>query len=131
VPTSESKGVAGFPERLAEARRLRGLELKKDLSQAEVGRAMEVKRATANGWEAGTGQPPAATMEKLAKYLNVNPAWLILGVGPMKGEEFPQLAPQETRELDIEKAEKKYPQRKPRLGKRGGGRSTKRGGSGG
>lgn len=66
---------AGFAQRLAEARSLRGVTVR------ELGRASGVVEGTIRSIGRGA-LPQVDTLEALAKALSVSPAWLAFGEGP-------------------------------------------------
>ena len=54
-------------------KKLREVRLKKDLSQGDVSRILGVHRTYISGLERGRRNPSLATIQKLAKALNVSP----------------------------------------------------------
>lgn len=77
LPVEPHEGLrsAGFAQRLAEARSLRGVTVR------ELGRASGVVEGTIRSLERGT-LPQVDTLEAVAKALGVSPAWLAFGEGP-------------------------------------------------
>lgn len=84
----------GFGERLGLLRRERGVQLKRDLSQAEVARALKIPPTTYSRLEAGSFKrsPELDTLKALAKYFGVTLGWLWFGEGErtpsIRGEEL-------------------------------------------
>lgn len=81
VPAAE-----GFGNRVLRARLELGARLSppRQITQAEVGRALDVSGVAVGTWEAGKKEPDLATIEKLATVLGVRAAWLAWGEEPMR-----------------------------------------------
>ncbi len=68
-------------ERIAQARREKGVRDRADVRPVDVARALEVSGATVSDWEAGKVIPREELLAKLAEFLGVTPAYLRYGVG--------------------------------------------------
>lgn len=62
-------------QRIRQARKLRGR------SQGDVARALGVNRASVSMWETGETEPRPQRLRDLARFLTVDPEWLIFGSG--------------------------------------------------
>ena len=60
--------------------RLRELRLGKGLTMKEVGNYLHLSEATVSRYESGLMEPKWTTIQVLAEYFAVNPAWLF-GIG--------------------------------------------------
>jgi transcriptional regulator with XRE-family HTH domain len=58
-------------------KKLREVRLKKELSQGDVARTLNVHRSYISGLERGMRNPSLLTIQKIAKALSVNPKELI------------------------------------------------------
>lgn len=67
-------------ERIAQARREKGVRDRKDVRPADVARALKVSGPTVSDWEAGKVTPREGLLAKLASYLGVTPEYLRYGV---------------------------------------------------
>lgn len=59
---------------------------RRDIDQKDVAAAVGASPATVSRWEAGLVVPGDATIEKLARYFGVTPAWLRYGQEPRSPE---------------------------------------------
>jgi transcriptional regulator with XRE-family HTH domain len=71
-----AKGLGG---RLLEARLQLGQKRGADVRKADVARALDVTGTTVGRWEADEKEPDLETIVRLARYLEVSPAWLAFG----------------------------------------------------
>lgn len=60
-----------FEKRLTKALSLRGI------SQSELARKLNIHRATINNYISGKHEPSRDRIDEIAKYLKVNPTWLL------------------------------------------------------
>jgi transcriptional regulator with XRE-family HTH domain len=67
-------------ERIAQARREKGVRERRDVSQSEIAEAIGVTTANHSRWESGQRVPREDALGKLAAYLGVTPAYLRYGV---------------------------------------------------
>ncbi|MDM7928701.1 XRE family transcriptional regulator [Blastomonas fulva] len=67
--------------REAMAQRVRKLALKKNLTAADLGRALEIKKSAASNYWNGFRDWPTDRLVPLADLLDVNPRWLLSGDG--------------------------------------------------
>jgi len=67
--------------RLSRAREAAGL------APAEFANALGVRKQTLAAWETDRSEPRANRLIRMAIMLNVNPAWLIQGIGPDPSED--------------------------------------------
>lgn len=74
-------------DRIAQARREKGVRDRKDIRPIDVARALRVSGAAVSDWEADKKTPREELLNALAKYLGVTPAYLRYGVG--QGGEMP------------------------------------------
>jgi transcriptional regulator with XRE-family HTH domain len=63
-------------DRIAQARREKGVRERRDIRPVDVARALEVSGASVSDWEAGKIVPREEMMERLAAYLGTTPQWL-------------------------------------------------------
>jgi transcriptional regulator with XRE-family HTH domain len=69
-------GIAGFPRRLALARRMR------DINQADLARSLGWDtQSRISNYENGKREPNLSDIVAIATLLRVDPAWLIFGTG--------------------------------------------------
>lgn len=61
---------------------LKRMRIRRDLTQDELARRMNVTRQTVSGWETGRRQPDLDTLKKLAQVLNADIQELIYGSNP-------------------------------------------------
>ena len=71
-----------FATRVAQERRLKAVALRTDIDQLTVAKALKVAPATVSRWENGASIPDDETMNRLAAYFGVTPAWLRYGQEP-------------------------------------------------
>jgi transcriptional regulator with XRE-family HTH domain len=121
--TEQSQGdiqpsIDGFGDRLADARRERGKARRKDLSKAELGRAVGKGRSNVSAWEKGDYFPPAPIMQELADVLGVNRPWLFFGVGEMGLKPQSAMPQEEETPTLVRHLEKKSRARRTRPAKR-------------
>jgi transcriptional regulator with XRE-family HTH domain len=62
--------------------RLQAVRLSQQLSMRGLARAAAITEATVRATESGQTIPTIATVEALAKALDISPAWLAYGIGP-------------------------------------------------
>jgi transcriptional regulator with XRE-family HTH domain len=67
------------PEQMGD--RIRGAREAEGLTQAQVGRALDVTRSSVGGWESNEYHPEPEHWEKLAKILKTTVTYLITGSG--------------------------------------------------
>jgi len=80
MSTTIHNKVEKFADRLRNARKA------KALGQTELADKLGVSGGSVGNWEIGTSQPRAETLGKLAAILEVTPAWLLYGEGPLVKE---------------------------------------------
>lgn len=68
--------------RIAQARREKGVRDHRDVTQADVGKAVGVSGAAVSQWESGDRVPREDVLAKLADYLDVTPSYLRYGIKP-------------------------------------------------
>lgn len=85
-------------DRIAQARREKGVRDRRDVKPVDLARALDVSGATVSDWEAGKIKPRDDAMLKLADYLGVDPGWLRYG-GPAASPGAPMLDPSRDRRL--------------------------------
>lgn len=90
-------GVNLFSERLKELRK------KKGLTQEEASKKLDIARTTYSGYERGTSEPDFNTLNKIAKFYEVDLNWLLEG---QKESEF--TLPEEIILNVIQQAEAEY-----------------------
>lgn len=74
--------VEGFGARLAQERREKAARDRRDLTQADIAKAIGSSGPSVSRWEAGLGVPSDRMVEALARYFGVTPAWLRYGQEP-------------------------------------------------
>lgn len=94
--TTVAKGFAG---RLAQERRLKAAREHRDVEKQDVAKVLGVSNSTYGRWESGT-VPDDTTMQRIADYFGVTPAWLRYGTEPREAapvygvrEDIPESAP--------------------------------------
>ena len=86
-------------ERIAEARRARGL------SSKQLAQRLGIKKSTLANWENERSAPRANRLTQLAGVLNVPLIWLIAGSDAPKSVHAPQFSETETIESQLRRAE--------------------------
>jgi transcriptional regulator with XRE-family HTH domain len=77
----------GFPERLAQERRHKGVRECRDILKKDVAKAIGVSESTLGRWENGIGKTPDdEQLGKLAAYFGVTLSWLRYGQLPREAE---------------------------------------------
>jgi transcriptional regulator with XRE-family HTH domain len=66
--------------RIAQARRELAVQVRKDLTQADIAKMVGTTAATMSRWESDVATPKEDALAKLAKALGVTPAYLRYGV---------------------------------------------------
>ena len=94
--------MATFAERLCEAL------LARNMSAAELSRALGINEGTVSQYKKGLYEPKQKRTQEIAKILNVSIAWLMGAEIPMRTYEFP---------LAVNSNKKRYAQRIPVLGR--------------
>lgn len=61
-----------------------------DLTQAEFSTMLGVHKNTLGRYERGESNPDSEVCAKICSVFGVSPAWLLLGIGAMKGENTPE-----------------------------------------
>ena len=81
---TKTKPVApqSLGERIAQARRLLGVEERADVMVPDLAKRVGVTAASLYNWESDGAVPGEANLTKLAEVLGVSPAWLRYGVQP-------------------------------------------------
>jgi transcriptional regulator with XRE-family HTH domain len=77
VPKSQTLGA-----RVAQARRELSVRLRRDVSASDMAKALGVSPATVYRWESDEKSPKDDSLDALAKFLGVTPAFLRYGVVP-------------------------------------------------
>ena len=78
--TSEGHKPSTVGQRIADARRRKGLAAGRDLLVPEMAAAVGVTAQTAYHWEADTKTPREDALKKLADFLGVTPAFIRYGI---------------------------------------------------
>lgn len=65
------------------------LELRGERKQGEFAKLLGINPNTLRSYESGRSLPNQDILERICVHFSVSPAWLLLGHGPMKIEEFP------------------------------------------
>ena len=85
--------VKEFGRRLAQLRREKAVADHKDVDRRDVAKAVDASPSSVTRWENGEVFPGEDTMQALAAYFGVTPAWLRYGAGqrgavaPIEAEE--------------------------------------------
>jgi transcriptional regulator with XRE-family HTH domain len=87
---TQTNGSKGFGERVAQERRLKSVRDRRDVEKRDIAKAMGVSNSTVSRWLDGAAMPDPGTIERLAGYFGVTPAWLLYGQEP---REAPKLVP--------------------------------------
>lgn len=116
-----STGQKAFGKRLLQARLDLSAKLGRQVTQTEIGKALGVTGVTVGRWESGEKEPSLETVQRLAKLLRTDPAFLAFGAGAQEvvdPELDRKLTPEEEeraiRTADAEAAERKSPAKRRR-----------------
>jgi transcriptional regulator with XRE-family HTH domain len=71
-----------FGKRALVARMLLSAAEERQVTQREIATALGISNVTVYRWECGDSIPGIATIEALARELNVSAAWLAFGIEP-------------------------------------------------
>jgi transcriptional regulator with XRE-family HTH domain len=129
-------GADEFGKRVRQARFALSARTGRQVTQAEIAQQLGLSGAAVGQWENGTKEPTLATIEGLARALDVSVAWLAFGVGSAADVDAPPLAmpdPRYDRRLTEEEIREAYreveAQRRARESPRNG--TTRQGGGNG
>lgn len=86
-------GAKGFGKRVAQERREKAARDCRDIGQNEVAKAIGAAGPTVSRWEGGLTMPGDRTIEKLAAYFGVTPAWLRYGQEPREAPARKEFTP--------------------------------------
>ena len=73
--------LQAFGKRLAQLRRQKAADEERDIDRRDVAKAVNVSPSSVTRWENGEVYPGEETMQALASYFGVTPAWLRYGAG--------------------------------------------------
>lgn len=93
VPGRQPKAPATLGQRIAHARRLRGITFLMDYRPEDLAEDLGVAPSTVGRWERDERVPREDALAQIARALSVTPAWLRYGVEPPSTEESEEETP--------------------------------------